>query len=74
MDTKGGRYAGTSQLQSRHKKGHVTNIYLTDSDEEAIVDFVKDREEHYDRPMSTLGTRPGRIACGRGAPAVPSCL
>ena len=27
------------------QKGHITNIYLTDSDEEAIVDFVKDHKE-----------------------------
>ena len=27
----------------------MTNIYLTDSDEEAIVDFVKDHEELYDK-------------------------
>ena len=32
-----------------HKKGHMTNIYLTDSDEEAIVDLVKDHEELYDK-------------------------
>ena len=35
--------------QSRYKKGHMTNIYLTGSDEEAIVDFVKDHEELYDK-------------------------
>ena len=28
-----------------YKKGHMTYIYLTDSDEEAIVDFVKDHKE-----------------------------
>ena len=27
----------------------MTNIYLTDSNEEAIVDFVKDHEELYDK-------------------------
>ena len=27
----------------------MTNIYLTDSDKEAIVDFVKDHEELYDK-------------------------
>ena len=27
----------------------MTNIYLTDSDEETIVDFVKDHEELYDK-------------------------
>ena len=43
--TEGGEEAGTSQSNSRHKKGHMTNIYLTDLDQEAIVDFVKDHEE-----------------------------
>ena len=36
------------QSQSRHKNRHMTNIYLTDSIEEAIVDFVKDPEELHD--------------------------
>ena len=27
----------------------MTNTYLTDSDEEAIVDFVKNHEEFYDK-------------------------
>ena len=44
MDTEAGGEASTSQSHSRHKKGHMTNIYPTDSDEEAIVDFVKDHE------------------------------
>ena len=47
MNTEAGGETGISQSQSRHKKGHVTNIYLTDSDEEAIMDFVKDHEELY---------------------------
>ena len=46
MDTED-REAGISQSESRHKKGHMTNIYLIDSDEEAIVDFVKDHKELY---------------------------
>ena len=33
--------------QSRYKKGHMTNIYLTDLDEETIVDFEMDHEEFY---------------------------
>ena len=41
--------ARISQSHSRYKKGHMTNIYLTDSDEEVIVDFVKDHEELYDK-------------------------
>ena len=39
--------AGT--LKWRYKKGHMTNVYLTDSDTEAIVDFVKDHEELYNK-------------------------
>ena len=39
------------QIIQSQSKGHVTNIYLTDSDEEAIMDFVKDREELYDKTM-----------------------
>ena len=31
------------------RRGHMTNIYLTDSDEEAIVDFVNDYGELYDK-------------------------
>ena len=49
MDTMGGGEAGTSQSHSRHKKGHKTKIYLMDSDEEAIVDFVEDHKELYDK-------------------------
>ena len=43
----GGGEAGKSQSQFRHKKEHMTNIYLTDSDKKAIVDFVMDHEELY---------------------------
>ena len=44
-DIEAGGEVGPSQV--RYKKGHMTNIYLTDSDEEAIVDFVKDHEDLY---------------------------
>ena len=33
IDTEAGGEVTTSQSHSRHKKGHMTNIYLTDSDE-----------------------------------------
>ena len=46
-ETKAGKEVGTSQ--SRYKKGHMTNIYLTDLDEETIVDFVKDHENLCDQ-------------------------
>ena len=49
MDTEGEREAGISQSQSRQKKGHMANFYITDSDEEAIVDFVKSHEGLYDK-------------------------
>ena len=49
MDTEGGGEAGTYQLLSRRNKRHMTNIYFTDSDEKAIVDFVKDHEELFDK-------------------------
>ena len=29
----------------QRKMGHITNIYLMDSDEDAIVDFMKDDRE-----------------------------
>ena len=40
---------GTSQSHRRHKKGHMTNIYLTDSGENAIVNFVEDHENLYNK-------------------------
>ena len=49
IDTDAGGEAGTSQSYSRHKKRHMTNIYLTDSEEEEIVDFVKDHKELYNK-------------------------
>ena len=35
--------------QSRQKKGQMKSIFLSDSDEEAIVKFVKQHEELYDK-------------------------
>ena len=50
MDTEGGGEASASiECQFRHKKGHMSNIYLTDLDEEAIADFVKDLAVLYDK-------------------------
>ena len=34
---------------SRQKKGQIKSIFLSDSDEEAIVEFVKQHEELYDK-------------------------
>ena len=35
--------------QSIQKKGQMKSIFLSDSDEEAIVEFVKQHEELYDK-------------------------
>ena len=40
--------------QSRQKKGQIKSIFLSDSDEEAIVDFVKQHEELFDKTHSKL--------------------
>ena len=45
IETEAGGEAGPSK--SRYKKGRMTNIYLKDSDVEAIVAFVKDHQELY---------------------------
>ena len=55
MDTEGGGKASAStECQARLKKGHMMNILLTDSDEEAIVDFVKEYEELYDQTNKNI--------------------
>ena len=46
-ETETGGEAGPSQ--SQNKKRHITNIYLTDPDEEAIVDSEQDHKELYDK-------------------------
>ena len=43
----GGKASQTaSQCHSRCKKEHIMNMDLTDADEEAIVDFVKNDKTH----------------------------
>ena len=49
METEAGGEAGTYQTHSCDKKEHMTNIYPTNSDEEAIVNFVKDHKELFDK-------------------------
>ena len=44
------------------------------TEEQAIVDFVKDYEEATTRSTILLRTRLGRNACGRGSTEVASCL
>ena len=38
-----------TDCKSKHKKGHMMNIYLTDSDEKAIVEFVTNHKEFSDK-------------------------
>ena len=40
--------------QSRQKKGQMKSIFLSDSDEEAIVEFIKQHEELYDKTNDTF--------------------
>ena len=40
--------------QSRQKKGQMKSIFLSNSDEEAIVDFVKHHEELFDKIHAKL--------------------
>ena len=68
MDAEAGEVS-TSQSHARQKKGHMTNIYQTDSDKEAIVNFVKDHEDLYG-----LQTRPGRNVFESSSPTVTSFL
>ena len=40
--------------QSRQKKRQLKSIFLSDSDEEAIVEFVKQHEELYDKTNNSF--------------------
>ena len=40
--------------QSRQKKGQMKSIFLSDSDEEAIVEFVKQHRELYDKTKDSF--------------------
>ena len=43
--------------QSRQKKGQMKSIFLSDSDEEAIVEFVKQHEELYDKTNDSFNDK-----------------
>ena len=68
-----GQRGGHISITLQAQEGHMTKIYLTDSDAEAIVDFVKDDEEFY-KTNKQLRIKPGRNACRRGSPTVSNCL
>ena len=52
----------------------MTNVYLTNSDEAAIVDFVKDHEELFNKTKEHFKDKAGRSVSGSSLPTVPSCL
>ena len=71
-ETEDGGEEGPSQ--SRYKKGHMTNINVKDSEEEAIMDFVKDTRSCTTRLMNFSRTKQGRNVSGRCSSTVASCL
>ena len=72
MDTEGGE-ASTSQSQPKHKKGHMTNLSLTDSDEVAIVDFVKNRQKLYNKYNRHFKGKARKNCLWRGLQAATTC-
>ena len=46
--------------QSRQKKGQMKSIFLSDSDEEAIVDFMKQHEELFDKTHKKFKDKQGK--------------
>ena len=50
--------------QSRQKKGQMKAIFLSDSDEEAIVEFVKQHEELYDKANDSFKDKQKKKAFG----------
>ena len=65
MDTE----SGGEEFQSRCKKGHMINIYLKDSDEEAIVDFVRDHEDLYNKTNKLFQDTARKDFCGKDSQA-----
>ena len=49
MDTEDGGETGTSKSHSRHKKGHMANIYLWTKIRRLLWNFVKDNEKLHDK-------------------------
>ena len=45
----------TESTQSRQKKGQMKSIFLSDSDEEAILDFIKQTKQRTSRGKRDSG-------------------
>ena len=52
----------------------MANIFLTDSEEEAIVDFVKNQEKLYDKIDKLCNKKTGRIVSGKFLPGDENSL
>ena len=55
MRTDTNTYAESTQ--SRQKKGQMKTILLSDSDEEAIIEFVKQYEQLYDKTNESFNDK-----------------
>ena len=72
MDT--GGELGISESQSRNRKGHMTNTHIKDSDEEAIVDFVKHQGELYNKTNEHFKDKARKNICWRRSPTAAICM
>ena len=60
--------------QSRSKKGQMKSIFLSDSDKEAIVEFIKQHEELYDKTNDSFKDKQKERLWERLAETCPSRL
>ena len=60
--------------QSRQKKGQMKSIFLSDSDEEAIVEFVKQHEEIYDKTNDSFKDKHKKERLWESIPDMASSL
>ena len=60
---RGWRRGGHISVKLKTQEGHTNNIFLTASDEEVVVDFVKDDEELYDKTSKLLRDKARNECC-----------
>ena len=65
--------ADVDSTQSRQKKGKMKSIFLSDSDKEAIIEFVKQHKELYDKTNDSFKDKQkkrlwGQLAATRNLP------
>ena len=54
------RYTDVGSTQFRQTKGQIKSIFLCDSDEEALVEFIKQHEELFDKTHTKFKEEEGR--------------